>query len=108
MGIVRFALRFPHTFYVLAALILFLGVIAIRSMPADIFPQIDIPDGDHDRLLVGSGRRLDMRRIALHEDEQAALGAGMFERDRHQGFDQSIENDLCGNSLRGFDHRSDV
>ena len=26
MGIVRFALRFPHTFYVLAALILFLGV----------------------------------------------------------------------------------
>src|ERR1700723_2366975 len=43
MGIVRFALRFPHTFYVLAALILFLGVIAIRSMPADIFPQIDIP-----------------------------------------------------------------
>ena len=43
MGIVRFALRFPHTFYVLAALIFFLGVIAIRSMPADIFPQIDIP-----------------------------------------------------------------
>src|ERR1700678_3375184 len=43
MGIVRFALRFPHTFYVLAALILFLGVIAIRGMPADIFPQIDIP-----------------------------------------------------------------
>jgi hypothetical protein len=25
MGIVRFALRFPHTFYVLAALIVFLG-----------------------------------------------------------------------------------
>ena len=30
MGIVRFALRFPYTFYVLAALILFLGVAAIR------------------------------------------------------------------------------
>src|SRR6266481_2830740 len=43
MGIVRFALRFPHTFYVLAALILFLGVAAIRSMPTDIFPQINIP-----------------------------------------------------------------
>ena len=43
MGIVRFALRFPHTFYVLAALILFLGVAAIRSMPTDIFPEIDIP-----------------------------------------------------------------
>src|SRR6187549_2944534 len=43
MGIVRFALRFPHTFYVLAALILFLGGIAIRSMPTDIFPEIRIP-----------------------------------------------------------------
>lgn len=43
MAIVRFALRFPHTFYVLAALILFLGITAIRTMPADIFPEIDIP-----------------------------------------------------------------
>ncbi|MEN3380674.1 MAG: hypothetical protein V7608_718 [Hyphomicrobiales bacterium] len=43
MGIVRFALRFPHTFYVLAALILFLGVTAIRAMPTDIFPEINIP-----------------------------------------------------------------
>src|SRR5215470_2352475 len=43
MGIVRFALRFPHTFYVLAALILFLGVTAIRSMRTDIFPEINIP-----------------------------------------------------------------
>jgi hypothetical protein len=43
MGIVRFALRFPHTFYVVAALILSLGVAAIRSMPTDIFPEINIP-----------------------------------------------------------------
>jgi multidrug efflux pump subunit AcrB len=43
MGIVRFALRFPHTFYVVAALIVFLGVIAVRTMPADIFPEINIP-----------------------------------------------------------------
>jgi multidrug efflux pump subunit AcrB len=43
MGIVRFALRLPHTFYVLAILILFLGVTAIRVMPTDIFPQINIP-----------------------------------------------------------------
>ena len=43
MGIVRFALRFPHTFYVVAALILFLGIAAIRTMPTDIFPQINIP-----------------------------------------------------------------
>ena len=43
MAIVRFALRFPHTFYVVAALILFLGIAAIRSMPTDIFPEIRIP-----------------------------------------------------------------
>src|SRR6201987_1944765 len=43
MGIVRFALRFPYTFYVVAALILFLGVSAIAVTPTDIFPQIDIP-----------------------------------------------------------------
>jgi multidrug efflux pump subunit AcrB len=43
MGIVRFALRFPHTFYVVAALILFLGVVSVRQMPTDIFPEINIP-----------------------------------------------------------------
>src|SRR6201993_2567888 len=43
MGIVRFALRFPYTFYVLAALVLFLGVSAIAVTPTDIFPQINIP-----------------------------------------------------------------
>src|ERR1700723_2125043 len=43
MGIVRFALRFPHTFYVVAALILFLGSVACIRMPTDIFPEINIP-----------------------------------------------------------------
>src|SRR6202040_1425845 len=43
MGIVRFALRFPYTFYVLAILIVFLGVSAIKVMPEDIFPEINIP-----------------------------------------------------------------
>ena len=43
MGIVRFALKFPHTFYVMAVLILFLGTITIESMQTDIFPQINIP-----------------------------------------------------------------
>src|SRR5277367_2940846 len=43
MGIVRFALRFPHTFYVLAGLMLFLGCSAILVTPKDIFPNIDIP-----------------------------------------------------------------
>ena len=43
MWIVGFALRFPHTFYVLASLILFLGITTIVSMPTDIFPEINIP-----------------------------------------------------------------
>jgi len=43
MGIVRFVLRFPYTFYVLAAFILFVGVSAIVVMPEDIFPEINIP-----------------------------------------------------------------
>ena len=43
MSIVRFALKYPYTFYVLAAFILFVGVSAITVMPEDIFPEIDIP-----------------------------------------------------------------
>ena len=43
MGIVRFALKYPYTFYVLAALIVFLGISAITVMPEDIFPEINIP-----------------------------------------------------------------
>src|SRR5258708_34542334 len=43
MGIVRFALKFPYTFYVLAAFIVFLGGSAITVMPEDIFPEINIP-----------------------------------------------------------------
>ena len=43
MGVVRFALRFPHTFYVVAGLMLFLGVSAILVTPKDIFPNINIP-----------------------------------------------------------------
>src|ERR1700720_4571615 len=43
MGIVRFALRFPHTFYVVAALIRVLGVVQSWEMPTDIFPEINIP-----------------------------------------------------------------
>jgi multidrug efflux pump subunit AcrB len=43
VGIVRFALKFPYTFYVLAIFIVFLGVTAITVMPEDIFPEINIP-----------------------------------------------------------------
>jgi multidrug efflux pump subunit AcrB len=43
MGLVRFALRFPHTFYVMALAMLFLGISAIFAAPKDIFPAINIP-----------------------------------------------------------------
>jgi multidrug efflux pump subunit AcrB len=43
MGIVRFALKYPYTFYVVGAFIVFLGVSAILVMPEDIFPEINIP-----------------------------------------------------------------
>jgi multidrug efflux pump subunit AcrB len=43
MGIVRFALRYRHTFYVLALMMFFLGGSAIISTPKDIFPSINIP-----------------------------------------------------------------
>jgi multidrug efflux pump subunit AcrB len=43
LGIIRFALKYPHTFYVAAALILFLGMTAAVEMPTDLFPEIDIP-----------------------------------------------------------------
>jgi len=43
MWIVRLALRRPYTFVVMALLIVALGVGAILRMPADIFPDINIP-----------------------------------------------------------------
>src|SRR4051812_29633207 len=43
MWIVRLALRRPYTFVVFALLILIGGVFSIRTMPTDIFPNIDIP-----------------------------------------------------------------
>src|SRR6201981_1616048 len=43
MGLVGFALRFRHTFYVLALMMLFLGGSAILTTPKDIFPNINIP-----------------------------------------------------------------
>src|SRR5258708_16330750 len=43
MWIVRLALRRPYTFVVLALLIAVMGVLAIFSMPMDIFPRINIP-----------------------------------------------------------------
>src|SRR6478736_4709097 len=43
MWLVRVALSRPYTFVVMAVLIVLLGAIAIRRMPSDILPEIDIP-----------------------------------------------------------------
>ncbi|MBV8124286.1 MAG: efflux RND transporter permease subunit, partial [Paucibacter sp.] len=43
MWIVQLALKRPHTFIVLAVLLLILGSLAILRMSTDIFPAIDIP-----------------------------------------------------------------
>ncbi|HEY4260603.1 MAG TPA: efflux RND transporter permease subunit [Schlesneria sp.] len=43
MWIVRLALQRPHTFVVMALLIVVLGATSISQMRTDIFPEIDIP-----------------------------------------------------------------
>ena len=43
MWIVKLALRRPYTFVVMSMLIAIMGVVTIRRMPTDIFPEIDIP-----------------------------------------------------------------
>ena len=43
MDLVKYALKFRKTFFVLALSILFLGGSAIITMPKDIFPVVDIP-----------------------------------------------------------------
>ena len=43
MWIVRLALRRPYTFIVAALVVLLMGILSIRSMSTDIFPNIDIP-----------------------------------------------------------------
>lgn len=43
MGLVKYALKFRVSFYVLSVLILFLGLAAIVTMPKDVFPSVNIP-----------------------------------------------------------------
>jgi hypothetical protein len=42
MGVVRFAIGFPHTFYVVAALILLLGMTTGIKIPAEILHKRDV------------------------------------------------------------------
>lgn len=43
MWVVRLALSRPYTFVVMAILILIVGISSVRTMPVDIFPDINIP-----------------------------------------------------------------
>jgi multidrug efflux pump subunit AcrB len=43
MWIVQLALRRPYTFVVMALFITILGAVSVRTMPVDIFPDINIP-----------------------------------------------------------------
>jgi multidrug efflux pump subunit AcrB len=43
MGLVKYALKFRVSFYVLSIVIMFLGVGAVVSMPKDVFPSVNIP-----------------------------------------------------------------
>ncbi len=43
MWLVKYALKFRNTFYVLAVLILFCGVGASAVMPKDVLPEVNIP-----------------------------------------------------------------
>src|ERR1700744_4009795 len=40
---------------------------------------------------------------AWKQNEQAALGAGVFERDPQKRLDELAKDDLAGHGLRGFD-----
>jgi multidrug efflux pump subunit AcrB len=43
MELVKYALKFRATFFVASIMVLFLGAVAIKAMPKDVFPNVDIP-----------------------------------------------------------------
>ena len=43
MSIVNSAIRRPHTFIVMEPFILIATPLALRQIPTDIFPEVDIP-----------------------------------------------------------------
>src|SRR5712675_1370251 len=52
--------------------------------------------------------RRDAWLVAWEQDEQATLGAGMFDRDPQERLDELAEDDLAGHRLRGLEHRPDI
>ena len=86
MGIVRFALKFPHTFYVVAALILFLGIGAISSMPTDIFPEIRIPVVTVIWQYTGLSTPEMEERVSTYSQYVLSPVYPIFECERHPGY----------------------
>jgi hypothetical protein len=60
--------------------------------------------------LAAAGRRFcrDPWLVGGEQDEQTALGAGMFDRDPQQRLYEFTENDLAGHRLRGLEHGPDI
>src|SRR6202166_2274614 len=56
----------------------------------------------------GRRSRRDSWLVAREQDEQATLGAGMFDRDPQERLDELTEDDLAGHRLRGLEHRPDI
>ena len=63
---------------------------------------------DDDVLAAGQGLGLGAELGAVHEEEDAALGAGVFQRKPHEHVDQPLELHLAGDGLRQLDHRRAV
>ena len=101
MWIVRLALRRPYTFVVMALAIVLAGSLAIARMPADIFPEINIPivsvvwqynglspEEMADIVTTRSERGMtttvnDIERIEEHRHGSAALGKNPERRASH-------------------------
>src|SRR3954471_4699728 len=92
MWIVQLALRRTYTFIVLSVLVLVVGLVAIRRMPVDNFPDIDIPvvsvvylyrgmpadDVEKRILLVTERVRTDAVNSIEHIESKASNGVGVL------------------------------
>jgi len=99
MWLVRVALNRPYTFVVMAVLIVLLGAVAIRRMPSDILPEIDIPvvavvwtygglppDEMEKRVVTGFERQLSTTVSDIeHTESQTLTGASVIKIFFHPG-----------------------
>src|SRR5271166_1359106 len=103
MSLAAFSLRRPYTVFALIALMCLLAAGAVRRMPTDIFPEIDIPVVSVVWTYNGmSAPEIQNRIIALHERQLASLvddisrieansynGVGVIKVYLHEGADVS-------------------